>query len=129
MYNVRTIGSDEAEVIRAVHAKLGNTYGLPSLDSPLFALRHVAENGQTIVAASAVKLIGEVYLCVDPDLPEEERSRALAELNFVCTEAARQLGLDEISSWVSPEAEQDFIKALGPFGWRRSPWPTYSVEV
>jgi hypothetical protein len=105
-------------------------YAMPDLDTPLFGLKRVveSENGE-VIAAGAVKPIGEAFLWVDPNMSPVLRARALRKLNHEAEVTAAEAGYDELTAWIPPHIEEDFARSLVHSGWRASPWRSWSKRL
>lgn len=117
---------DSQEDAEALHRRMGIDYPFPNLASPLFVTRLSVRNQGRIVAATAVKVIGEAFLWVDPEVTAIQRARAVRMLSDGGSQQARAVGLDEVSAWIPPTIEPEFGAALYKMGWRRSPWTSWS---
>lgn len=116
----------DTESIRRIHAAMGAKYPLPDLASPLFVVREQVGNGHGLVAAAAVKVVGEAFLWLDPEVPKRDRAESLVRLSAHCELEAIKQGLEEVTAWIPVDIEPSFGKILTKRGWVRSPWPSYT---
>ena len=124
---IRPYQTQDLAAIRAWHEASGIDYPLPDLSKPLFALVGVAEHEGQMVAASAIKLVGEQFLWLNPRASRTAQVRAGLELQTAIeANAAAELGLEEITAWLPPHLEQKFGELITRLGWERSRWATYT---
>lgn len=127
---IRDWQASDMEQIASLHAKMQPGYSLPQEFGPLFPIRKavVEENGQ-IVAAATVKLVSEAFLWVNDKFSGLRRAHALKMLSESCSAEAKRLGLEEVSCWVPPKIAQCFARILVKLGWRKSPWPNFTIVL
>lgn len=111
--------------LRLIHEKMGNKYPFPDLSSPLFVVTETIGNGK-LVAAAAVKAVGEAFLWLDPEVPKIEKAEAMVKLEQRCILQAISKGLEEVTAWIPIDIEPQFGKILVKRGWVKSPWPSYT---
>ena len=110
-----------------LHRKMDVGYNLPESFGPLYFIRKaVVDQDGKLVAAVTVKLVGEAFLWVDPELPTYERAKSVKMLSDECSEIARTHGLEEVSCWIPPRIAECFAKVIEKLGWKKSPWSNWS---
>jgi len=114
--------------IQRLHDAMHVGYPFPHF-SPLFGVRRLVEHEGEVAAAGAVKLIGEAFLWIDPNLSLRKKVELIGLISAECTRDAFELGLDELSAWVPPPIEEGFSHALTNLGWVRSPWHSWSRNL
>jgi hypothetical protein len=123
--------------IRKIHAIVDPGYVLPDLLAPIVPLKScVLSTEGHIIAADAVRLVGEGFLFVNPEFhlssaeeTRDARMQAITMLNDSTPREARKLGLEQITSWIPPSLQSKTITLLDAFGWKKSPWPSYTLNL
>lgn len=114
--------------IRKLHESMGSLYPLPPLDSPVVPAKMIVHDSRgEVSAAGCLKLVGEAFLWLNLEASTREKIRAIRKLSQGMADAGRLAGLEEVSAWVPPEIEPTFSHMLTSLGWRKSPWPTWSI--
>lgn len=122
----RQWNQEDLQSIASFHNQMAPGYTFPREFGPLFFVNQLVEdvNGQ-IVAAAAVKLVGEGFLWVNPSVSRLDRTRAIALLNKTCAETAKTAGLEEVSCWVPPKIAACFERLMAKLGWKQAVWPNW----
>ncbi len=112
--------------VSMLHEKMGIKYPLPNLDSPLIVLKEEYREEDKLIAACAVKLVGEAFLWIDPEATTRKKIEGLRRVARAAEHAARDRSIEDVSAWIPPEIEPRFAHMLFMLGWKRSPWPCWS---
>lgn len=109
---------------------MGMPYPMPDVNSPAFALKEMLEDDKgKVVAAGAVKIIGEVFLWIDPAETKLRRAKAVRALAARAGARGAAVGFEELSAWVPPSVEAEFGTALHKLGWSPSLWRNWSMRT
>ena len=102
---------------------------LPDVDDPLFFLKEVVELDGKAVLAGFLKTTAEVYILVDHEAGNPKwRWAMLQQLAAHGLSRAANMGLQDATAWIPPEAEW-FGKRVEALGAIRSPWPSYTFNL
>jgi hypothetical protein len=127
---IRDWVEDDMSKLAKFHAQMNVGYPLPESFGPLYCIRKAIVNeAGDVVAMAAVKLVGEAFYWQNQDIPEFTRAKSVKVLNMECTNAAKALGLEEVSCWIPQKIARCFARIIERLGWRRSPWPNWSVTL
>jgi hypothetical protein len=146
---VREYTPADLDALRRMHAAQGFGYPLPDLDSPLFVSKLVLEDGgerpgagreeadrhspppnENVSMAVLVRLTAEIYLLHDPRAGTPRlRWRNFLALHDAARRDAAARGLDDAQAFVPPKVARAFGRRLERLGWRRDPWPCYSLRL
>ncbi len=109
---------------------MGLPYTMPNVASPAFALKELLEdeNGK-IIAAGAIKIIGESFLWIDPAQTPIRRAKAVRALVARAKVEGARAGFEELSAWIPPAVEAEFGLALHKLGWSPSLWRNWSIRT
>lgn len=119
----------DIEIIRGWHERSGFDYPFPDLGNPLFCLLGVSEANGVPVAAAGVRLLGEAYLWMDATASAKTKVKALIELHRDLKSNAQRIGLDQVVCHLPPEIDQAFSTRLRKFGWNKSVWENYAINI
>lgn len=124
--NIRKWDSRDTEEVALLHEAMEVRYKFPLVDGPLFRERSIVESNGRIVAAGAIKLIGEAFLWVEPRSLKTERSGAVMLLS---SQLGKTIDVEDVTAWIPPQIESGFAPVLNHLGWSRSPWASWSKVV
>ena len=112
------------------HRLMDVGYRLPDSFGPLYAVRKavVDENGE-ILGMATLKLTAEAFVWLDPSRSAIKRAKTIKSLNETCANAAKSLGLDDVSCWIPPKLIRCFSGALKKLRWQKSPWRNFTFVV
>jgi hypothetical protein len=112
------------------HAQMQVGYQLPESFGPLFCVKKAVcdENGR-ILGMATVKLVGEAFLWLNPEISSLEKARSAKILHGECSREATQLGLEEVSCWIPEKIAKCFARVIEKLGWRPSPWRNWTVVL
>ena len=119
-----------AEAFRALHAKMKMRYPFPPIDELIVVKAAVGDQSGNVIAGGMVRVVGEAYLFVDPDTGKATRTEAIRMLHKDLAEKSKKEGLTDVSAWLPPQvfsAGSGFVPLLEELGWKRSPWPSWSI--
>ena len=103
---------------------------MPNLENPLFFLRKIVDDNGKVAMASFLKLTAEAFLLVDHAHESPEwRWAALQKLTAATLHEAAVKGVADVTAWPPPEVEKSFGSRLEALGFKKSPWPSYSVRL
>jgi hypothetical protein len=146
---IREYTPADLDALRQMHAAQGFGYPLPDLESPLFVSKLVLEDSgdhpgegreeadrnslpanEKLSMALLVRLTAETYLLHDPraGTPRRRWQNFLALHEAARREAAAR-GLDDAQAFLPPPVARAFGRRLERLGWRRDPWPCYTLRV
>lgn len=127
---IRDLLDEETGKIAELHRKMKMRYDFPDLLMPTFAIKKlVFDQKGELLAGGALKLIGEAFLWIDPACNQYKKAKAISVLADSCSEGSKNIGIEEVSAFIPPELELSFADTLGKLGWRRSPWPAWSIRT
>jgi len=83
-----------------------------------------------VTMAILVRLTAETYLLHDPSAgtPRRRWQNFLA-LHEAARQAAAARGLDDVQAFLPPRIARAFGRRLERLGWRRDPWPCFSLRL
>jgi hypothetical protein len=151
---IREYTPADFEALRRLHAAQSFGYPLPDLDSALFVSKLVLEDSReeadansplaaiadpltggapgepSVTMAILVRLTAETYLLHDPSAgtPRRRWQNFLA-LHQAARHAADARGLDDVQAFLPPQIARAFGRRLERLGWRRDPWPCFSLRL
>lgn len=127
---IRTATDKDVSEIERMYHEQGFEYELPDLESPLFVLKTVAENGTgRPEMAAALRLTAETYFFMNRTNPPPHAARMFLALHEETRKLAASLGLDDVHAWPPPELDKKFGHQLMRIGWKKQLWPSYSRMV
>jgi hypothetical protein len=106
-------------------------------NSPLAAIAAIADpltggapGEPSVTMAILVRLTAETYLLHDPSAgtPRRRWQNFLA-LHQAARHAAAARGLDDVQAFLPPQIARAFGRRLERLGWRRDPWPCFSLRL
>lgn len=112
------------------HAKMDVGYQLPESFGPLYFVRKALldEKGE-VIAMATVKLVGEAFIWLRPEISTLTRSKAVILLSQECSKEASAKGLNEVSCWIPDKIAKCFARIIEKLGWKKSPWPNWSIGL
>jgi hypothetical protein len=126
---IRPFKDKDSDAIFAMHEASGFDYPMPDLRSPLMCVLGVADSDGVPVAVAGIKLIGEAYLWMDATMSDRTKAKALLKLHRDMKLNAKQIGLDQVVCHLPPEIDSGFSTRLLKFGWNKSVWSGYAINV
>ena len=89
-----------------------------------------APGGLPVTMAILVRLTAETYLLHDPSAgtPRRRWQNFLA-LHEAARHAGAARGLDDVQAFLPPRVARAFGRRLERLGWRRDPWPCFSLRL
>lgn len=128
---IRAYQNSDLDMVKEVFSKSGLPQNCwPNLDSKLFVVKVVADEGGRVVQAGFVKLTAEAYLLVDHkfDTPER-RWDILQSLVIKGLYDSAVKGLDQVTCWLPPSLEMSFAPRLKALSFEKSPWNSYTAAL
>lgn len=114
--NVRPYTPADLAQILALHNESKFDYTMPSMDT-FFSQRIVESDGQ-IAAAAMMRLTAEAYYVCNPRWRVPAwRFEALKQVQKVCNDDAKALGVQEVLCFVPPQIKSKFGSRLKREGW------------
>jgi glucokinase len=127
---IRTYQPSDLETLKQIHADRGLPPAcMPEPENPLFIVKKVIEEAGQVQAATFVKLTSEPWLLLDPDLPDKKAVQLVRIISDITSVAAANLGLEEMTCWIPPEAGPSFGKLLESIGYIKTPWQSYTIVL
>ncbi len=127
---VRNWEPGDMEELARLHKKMRVGYPLPRSFGPLYCIRKVVcDVDGKVIAMATVKLVSEAFFFTDPDSSSIVRARGLKILHEECYQAAKEMGLEEVSCWIPAKIAGYFSKTIQKLGWLKSPWRCWTLLI
>jgi len=130
--NIGDLLEEDVPQIKRIHETSHYDYRLPEfVGNPVFPVQRSLYSDGRFVAATLVKLEGEVYLYLDHDWETpQERKRSLELVHKDLIVKCREWGLESIFAVLPPQVEKSFGPRLEEAGWKRDRgWTKYTYEL
>ncbi len=99
------------------------------MEDPLFFIKEVVQLDGKVAMAGFLKSTAEVYILVDHNAGNPAwRWAMLQQLAAHGLSRAANMGLDQATCWIPPEADR-FAKRVEALGFVRSPWPSFTANI
>lgn len=111
--NLRRLERKDLKQLIEIHNKYYN-FAFPNINDPLYAIQRIVEKDDKIVLAGIVKLVSEVILITNKDLPPLTKMRGIKMMSDQLFKDVKNFGLDEFH--VFSENDDNFINILHKLG-------------
>jgi hypothetical protein len=131
MIVVKNYTTEHLAEIQRIHREAGlPPECMPNLENPLFFVRKVVDDNGKVALAGFLKMTAEAFVLVDHEHESPEwRWAALQKLTAVTLHEAAVKTIQDVTAWLPPDVEKSFGSRLEALGFKRSPWPSFSVRL